>query len=218
MTDRLIIIGAGAQARYILNTVNLTTGIEVIGLVDTFNNPAMWNKEVDGALVLGNLDILKDYPPASDLRVISAIANLDTKIPVVEDLRKRGYNFYNIIHPSAVISWRATLGAGIIINAGVVIETGAAIHDHVIIHAGCVVEHDNVLENFVNLGPGVHTAGRVHIQTGAIIYTGASIIPNITIGERAVVGAGAVVIQDVDPDVTVVGVPAQPVKKTGDSS
>lgn len=218
MTDRLIIIGAGVQARYILNTVSLTDGIEVIGLVDTFNNPAMWNKEVDGALVLGNLDILKDYPPAIDLKVISAIANLDTKIRVVEYLKNHGYTFCNIIHPSAIIARRVTLGAGIIINAGVVIETGAAIHDHVIIHAGCVVEHDNVLEDFVNLAPGVHTAGRVHIQTGAIIYTGASIIPNITIGVRSIVGAGAVAIQDVDPGIIVVGIPAQPVKKTGDSS
>jgi len=212
MTDQLIIIGAGAQARYILNTVSLTGGIEVIGLVDTFNNPAMWNKDVDGARVLGTIDILKDYPPTSDMKVISAIANLDTKIQVIEDLKKRGYAFCKIIHPTAVIARRATLGTGIIINAGVVIETETAIHDHVIIHAGCVVEHDNVLEDFVNLGPGVHTAGRVHIKIGAIVYTGASIIPGITIGERAIVGAGAVVIHDVEASITVVGVPARPIK------
>ena len=209
MPERLIIIGCGAQARYILNTVSLTNGPEIIGLVDTFDNPSIWGNVIDHARVLGNLDALKKYPPIADLQVITAIADLDMKHRVVDQLMTTGYTFYSAIHPSACIAGHVTIGVGTIINAHAVIETGTIIGNHVIIHAGCVVEHDNVLEDFVNLGPGVVTAGRVRVKNGAVIFTGASIIPDVVVGENAVVGAGAVVIKSVAPDSRVVGIPAR---------
>jgi acetyltransferase-like isoleucine patch superfamily enzyme len=43
---------------------------------------------------------------------------------------------------------------------------------------------------------------------------GATVIQGVTIGDRAVVGAGAVVIRDVAPDTTVVGVPAAPLERS----
>jgi acetyltransferase-like isoleucine patch superfamily enzyme len=38
------------------------------------------------------------------------------------------------------------------------------------------------------------------------------VIPKVTLGCEAIVGAGAVVIEDVLPMATVVGVPARPIK------
>jgi sugar O-acyltransferase (sialic acid O-acetyltransferase NeuD family) len=211
MSERLLIVGAGAQARYILNTTRLSDKYEVIGLIDTFNNPALWGKEVDGARVLGGIDTLTSYPPANDLKVICAIADVKTKKQIVRDMEQAGYEFCNIVHPAVLIAENVVLAKGIIINAGVVIECGTSIGNHVIIHAGCVVEHDNILEDYVNLGPGVTTAGRVRIGAGAIVYTGATLIPDVAIGENSVVGAGAVVIRSVAPNSKVAGVPAKPI-------
>lgn len=212
MPGRIIIIGCGAQARYIINTITLTEGPQIIGLIDTFGNPSIWGKVIDGALVLGNMDLLEQYPPSSDLRVITAIADLAIKRKVVNLLETAGYSFYTAIHPSACIARNSAIGDGSIINAHVTIETGTNIGNHVIIHAGCVVEHDNILEDFTNLGPGVVTAGRVIIKNGAVVFTGASIIPDVVIGKNAVVGAGAVVTKAVAANSTVIGVPAEPVK------
>jgi serine O-acetyltransferase len=46
-----------------------------------------------------------------------------------------------------------------------------------------------------------------------LIGAGAKILGNITIGEGAKVGAGSIVLDDVAPFTTVVGVPARPVAR-----
>lgn len=48
-----------------------------------------------------------------------------------------------------------------------------------------------------------------HIHIGA----GAKLIGKVTIGDGARIGANAVVVKDVEPDTTVVGIPAKPVKR-----
>jgi len=47
------------------------------------------------------------------------------------------------------------------------------------------------------------------------IYSGAKVIGNVTIGDNSIVGANAVVIKNVPPNCTVVGVPAYIVKQNG---
>ena len=58
-------------------------------------------------------------------------------------------------------------------------------------------------------GAGVITAGNVTIERFAVIHTGAKIINKMRVGENAAVGAGAVIIRDVPPNCTVVGVPGR---------
>jgi acetyltransferase EpsM len=58
----------------------------------------------------------------------------------------------------------------------------------------------------------VRLAGRAKIEQGAFIGIGATVLPRITIGYESVIGAGAVVIDDIPPMTTAVGVPARPIK------
>jgi acetyltransferase-like isoleucine patch superfamily enzyme len=64
----------------------------------------------------------------------------------------------------------------------------------------------------------VHLAGRIHVGERVFIGIGASIINGtdghpLLIGADAVIGAGACVTRGVDPGMTVVGVPARPVRR-----
>lgn len=69
-----------------------------------------------------------------------------------------------------------------------------------------------MLEDFAILSPGVHISGYVTLGEGCYIGTGANIIDRKTIGAWSVVGAGSVVINDVPPYSTTVGVPAKIIK------
>jgi acetyltransferase EpsM len=51
----------------------------------------------------------------------------------------------------------------------------------------------------------------VVVEDYASVGVGSSIKPGVNIGKGAIVGVGAVVIKDVEPGTTVVGVPAKPI-------
>jgi serine O-acetyltransferase len=101
------------------------------------------------------------------------------------------------IHPGATLGQRLFIDHG----TGVVIGETAIVGDDVTIYHG------------VTLG-GIATAtptGRRHpaVEDKVIIGAGAQILGAITVSKGARVGANAVVIKDVPPGVTVVGIPAQ---------
>ena len=82
---------------------------------------------------------------------------------------------------------------------------------------GIVVHKDAVIGRNVLLSPGVVVGGRAPLKGAPIIEddvkigVGAKILGPIRIGAGARVGSNAVVIDDVLPGDTVVGIPARPV-------
>ena len=103
------------------------------------------------------------------------------------------------IHPGAKIGKRLFIDHGI----GVVIGETTIIGDDVIIYHG------------VTLGGTGKEKGKRHPTVGnnCLIGAGAKILGNIKIGDGAKVGAGAIVLKDVLPNTTVVGIPAKEIKK-----
>ncbi len=111
-------------------------------------------------------------------------------------------------HPSALIMPDAEIGPGAQIMPGAIVNSWARLGTQVIVNSRAVVEHDNRIGDGVELAPGAVLCGRVEVGEGAWICAGATIKQGIRIGAGATVGAGSVVIRDVPPGATVVGVPA----------
>lgn len=99
------------------------------------------------------------------------------------------------IHPGAKIGKQFFIDHG----AGVVIGETSEIGDNVLLYQGVV------------LGGTSLEKKKRHptIQNDVIIGAGAILLGPVTIGEGAKIGAGSVVIRDVPPEKTVVGVPAR---------
>lgn len=103
------------------------------------------------------------------------------------------------IHPGA------TIGKGLFIDHGhgVVIGETAIIGDNVTLYQG------------VTLGGTGKEHGKRHPTVGnnVMISAGAKILGSFTIGDNSKIGAGSVVLQEVPPNSTVVGVPGRVVKQ-----
>jgi serine O-acetyltransferase len=100
------------------------------------------------------------------------------------------------IHPAARIGQRFFIDHGV----GVVIGETAEIGDDVTLYQG------------VTLGGLSLDPGKRHptLGDGVIVGAGAKVLGAIAIGAQARIGANAVVVDDVAPGVTVVGIPAKP--------
>ena len=111
-------------------------------------------------------------------------------------LQNRASEVFGVdIHPAAKIK------GGVMIDhaTGVVIGETAEIGSNVSIFQG------------VTLGGKGNEAGDRHpkIKSGASIYASSTLLGNITVGENSVVAAGSLVLKDVEPNVTVAGIPAK---------
>jgi sugar O-acyltransferase (sialic acid O-acetyltransferase NeuD family) len=124
-----------------------------------------------------------------------------------------GTEFLTVIGANAWISDDATVGEGTTVSPGALLNRFVRIGQHVLINTGAVLCHDVVVGDYATVGPGCAIGGVVSVGDGAFIGIGATISDRVSVGRNAVVGAGAVVIHDVADGVTVVGVPARPIRR-----
>lgn len=118
-----------------------------------------------------------------------------------------------------VISQISRFFTGIEIHPGARIGRGLFI-DHgmgVVIGETCEIGDNVTLYQGVTLGGTGKEKGKRHptILDGALVATGAKVLGSITVGECARIGAGSVVLKDVPPNSTVVGIPGRIVVQNG---
>ena len=109
-------------------------------------------------------------------------------------MRKTGIE----IHPGA------TIGKGLFIDhgSGVIIGETAELGDNITLYQG------------VTLGGTGKEQGKRHptLKDNVMVSAGAKVLGSFTIGENSKIGAGSVVLKEVPPNCTVVGVPGRIVK------
>jgi serine O-acetyltransferase len=99
------------------------------------------------------------------------------------------------IHPGA------TIGRRVFIDHGM----GVVIGETAVINEGCTLYHG------VTLGGTSWNKGKRHptLERGVVIGAGAKVLGPITVGEGAKIGSNAVVVREVPPGATAVGIPAR---------
>jgi serine O-acetyltransferase len=107
------------------------------------------------------------------------------------------------IHPGAQIGRRVFIDHGM----GIVIGETTIVGDDVLLYQGVILGGTTTQK----------TKRHPTIEKGVVIGAGAKVMGNITIGEYSKIGTGAVVLKDVPPESTCVGVPGRIVKSKNKS-
>ena len=207
MRRDIIIIGGGEHSKVILNSIYLKKNEwNILGLVDDIkpDNNVIW---------LGSDEIflnkIHEFPFA---RFIIGVGSVENRKKITDKYEKIINSFCTVIHPSAVVANNIEIDSGVFISANAVIQPGVRINKHVIINTGAIIEHDCRIGENSHIAPGAIMGGGCNIGNNCLIGIGVSIKDHITIGNNVTVGAGAVVVNDIEDDYTVVGIPAKPIK------
>ena len=162
--EKLLLVGAGGLGRVVHEHVS---NKYACAFVDDAKEEGI---NIDGCSVIGttsDLEVLfDDYK-----KLVVTIGNNALRESLYSRAKKIGFEFPNIIVPSAYISPYAIIGEGCIILNNVVVQNGSQIGNGVILNPGVEIHHDSMVGNYV------------------LIYTNSVVRTMARIGDRAHIGS-----------------------------
>lgn len=192
----------------------------------------------DGTLEVPPSDDLKVFPAGDETTIL--IGEWEAVSPVIEkagsavryyhlenDRRNSAIPLLDLkrlearIEPGAVIREKVEIGERVIVMMGAVINIGAVIGAATMIDMNAVVGARAIVGSNCHIGAGAVLAGvleppsadPVVIEDNVLVGANAVVLEGCRVGQGSVVAAGAVVTENVPPNVVVAGQPARVIKE-----
>jgi sugar O-acyltransferase (sialic acid O-acetyltransferase NeuD family) len=156
--------------------------------------------------VLNSID--KYIPEKNDLFIV-AVGEPKSKETIIKRLNEKGVNYYNLIHPTVIISSNVRLGKGCIICPNVTISCDAEIGDFVALNVYSSVGHDAKIGDYSTICGHVDITGHCVVGKGVFMGTHSALIPKTVVGDYANISAGTIGIRKVKAHSTILGVPGK---------
>ena len=199
---KIVIVGASGHGKVVADIARLN-GYEDIVFLDDANSSGFCS----GYPVVGGSELIDSLEGEFFVAIGSAVV----RERIYAQLKRADKSVPTLIHPSAVIGSRVTIGEGSVVMAGAVINPETLIGKGCIINTCSSVDHDNNLGDFVHVAVGAHLCGTVCVGDKTWIGAGATISNNVSICNDCTIGAGAVVVKNIEEKGTYVGVPVRKV-------
>lgn len=184
--NQLLILGSGGHGRSVAEAVllNASSSVQLVGFVDDAfpEQQRVWDFPV-----LGNTTDLARYRECADSAVV-AIGNNKIRASLQKRLVEAGFTLFTVVHPQAIISLRAVIGAGSAIMAGAVLGTECVLGVGSIVNCGAVVDHHCQVGDFGHLGVGTAMAGGSCLGVGAWLRAGNALGYGGVVDDWVVVG------------------------------
>lgn len=145
--SNLLILGAGGMGHMIYEMAQQSGQYDQVSFLDDAKKESA---------IIGKLVDYRDFTPEYDCAV-AAFGDNKLRLSWIEKLMDSGYTVPSLIHPNAVVSPSAQVGAGCFIMPHAVVNPMARLGVGCLINSGAIVDHDVVL------GRGCH------ISLGSIV-------------------------------------------------
>ena len=196
---RLVIIGAGGHGRELLDIVEAINAVrptfDFVGFLDDGPGPVDRLAQIDAEYAIG-------------------IGSPEVKRRFDELAAGSGCEAMTLIHPQATVASDVRAAPGLVMAAGSMITTNVTVGRHVHLNLNATLSHDCEVGSYSLLNPGSHVNGEVVLGESVVVGSGAVVREGSRVGAGTVIGAGAVVITDLPPDSTAVGVPAKVIDRS----
>lgn len=167
----IIIIGAGAHAKVVLEAIQMQGIYTVKGCC--VDNIAVGEKVLNGILVMGDT-MLTSVKGDESVYFIVAIGDNTAREKIFKNACKK-FKPASVIHPKSSVSSSAMIGEGSVILSNACINTSTSVGENSIINIGAVIDHDS------NIG------ANTHISVGTIVGN------NVTIDANEITAMGQII-------------------------
>jgi acetyltransferase EpsM len=205
---QLLILGTRTYAVKQADMISEIPGFRVAGFVENME-PERCRERLEGLPIIWVEEVAK---LAENHWAVCALSTTH-RSKFTDQVAGYGVPFATVVHPTASVSSRSSLGEGTIVSANAVISAHAKLGRHVLVDSGALIGHHTDIGDYVTVGLGAKIAGCSRIGRAAYIAMGAIVLERLEIGAHSVVGAGSVVTKDVPDNVQVLGSPAKIVKR-----
>jgi sugar O-acyltransferase (sialic acid O-acetyltransferase NeuD family) len=205
----LLVFGAGGHGKVVAD-VATSAGWELSGFLD--DGPRLDGTKIWGLEIFSLERLRRERPQLVGAAVALGVGDNRARERAHGRLVAAGLRVVSVLHATAAVAPTAILGEGTVVMANASVNPDARLGRGCIVNTGAVVEHDCQLADYVHLSPNAALGGAVILGSRTHIGLGAVALPGIKIGSDVRVGAGAAVICDAGDAMTLVGVPARPVK------
>jgi sugar O-acyltransferase (sialic acid O-acetyltransferase NeuD family) len=204
----LIIVGAGGFGREILKYAQDIQAIskdwKILGFLDD-NLNALNGYNYNMSIIAS----IQSYIPQEGDCFVMGIQSPQGKLTLAKRLKQRGAQFVSLIHPTVEIGYNVTLGSGCVMCPHSVISCDVKVGDFVTFNAYAAAGHDAIIGDWSTISPFGVISGHGKLGKGAYVGVSGCVLPGVIVGDFATVGAGSVVVKNVKPETTVIGVPAR---------
>ncbi len=183
----LLIVGAGGHGRSVAEAVLMADHFNLVGFADDAafaRGEAVW-----GLPVLGSATAFEKYADQATHAVV-AIGNNVLRQKLFAQLQAAGFALASVIHPRAMVSPRAELGAGVTVMSGAIVGTEATLGQGTIVNCGAVVDHHAHVHEFGHLGVNACMAGGSILGALAWMQAGSAIGYGVQIAAETVLKPG----------------------------
>lgn len=215
-TQPVVILGAGGYAGVVYEILSQQPELRVIGCTD--KALGISERTVGEGVrlpILGDDDALpglaRQHPGLSAVLALGPDL-MDVRAQLIQTLMRLGIEPRTAIHPQAIVSRTATLGAGTVVRAGAAISDAVQLGPHGMVGLASSIDHHTAIGANVYVGQGARVSTYVEVEDQVVIEMGASINSRVKIGRGARITGGAFVNTDIPELAVVVGVPGRVVR------